>query len=103
MGLIAFAYGAIKRWRRSASHYPLPPGPQPLPLLGNALDMPKDYWWLKFAEWSKQYGDVVHLNVLGQHIVILDSVEATKELLDRRSAIYSDRPHMPMVIDLYVL
>ena len=65
--------------------------------------MPKDYWWLTFKNWSKQHGDIVHLNVLGQHIVILDSVEAVKELLDRRSAIYSDRPHMPMVMDLCAL
>lgn len=37
-------------------HLPLPPGPKPMPFIGNVLDMPQDQPWLKFKEWSKQYG-----------------------------------------------
>ncbi len=37
-------------------HGPLPPGPSGLPFLGNALDMSGPYPWLKYTEWSKQYG-----------------------------------------------
>ena len=81
---------------------PYPPGPAPRPIVGNLFDMPRDYWWLTFAKWSKQYGDIVHLNILGQHIVILNSVKATRDLLDRRSAIYSDRPTLTMINDLCV-
>jgi hypothetical protein len=34
----------------------LPPGPPPLPIVGNVLHMPKEQPWLKYAEWAKQYG-----------------------------------------------
>jgi len=37
-------------------------------------------------------GDIVHLEALGQHIVILNSAKAAIDLLERRSSIYSGRP-----------
>ena len=33
----------------------LPPGPPPLPLLGNIFDMPTISPWLTYREWSQQY------------------------------------------------
>lgn len=41
-------------------------------------------------------GDVMHLSVLGQPLVILSSREAITELLEKRGSIYSDRPIIPM-------
>ena len=35
--------------------------------------------------------DVIHVDVMGSHIVILNSTKAGHELLEKRSAIYSDR------------
>jgi hypothetical protein len=35
---------------------PLPPGPAPLPFLGNIRDLPAKHEWLTYAEWTKQYG-----------------------------------------------
>jgi hypothetical protein len=35
--------------------------------------------------------DVVHVDVLGTHMVIVNSTRAAKELFDKRSSIYSDR------------
>lgn len=36
-------------------------------------------------------GDVVHISLLGQPVIVLSSIEAAKDLLDKRSAKYSDR------------
>ncbi len=47
-------------------------------------------------------GDIMHIDVLGDHIIILDSLEAITELLEKRSSIYSDRPRMPMLKELLV-
>lgn len=37
-------------------------------------------------------GDVMHLDVLGKSIIVLSSKAAVSDLLDKRSATYSDRP-----------
>jgi hypothetical protein len=45
-------------------------------------------------------GDVVSLSILGRSVIILNSAQAALDLLDKRSSIYSDRPHMVMAGDL---
>ena len=35
---------------------PLPPGPKPLPFIGNVLDMPVHNPWERFSEWGQRYG-----------------------------------------------
>ena len=41
-------------------------------------------------------GHVTHINVLGQDTIILNSSKAAIDLLDKRSAIYSNRPILTM-------
>jgi hypothetical protein len=42
----------------------------------------------------------MHLSALGLHIVVLNDSNMAKDLLDKRSAIYSDRPTMSMAGEL---
>ncbi|KAH9943938.1 cytochrome P450 [Amylocystis lapponica] len=73
-----------------------PPGPRGLPLIGNALQMPTAHQWLTFTRWANQYGDIVHISVFGQSLVVLSSPEIITDMFDKRGAIYSDRPRFPM-------
>ncbi|KAF5310372.1 hypothetical protein D9611_012042 [Ephemerocybe angulata] len=85
----------------SSKKLPLPPGPRGLPFIGNALDIPQDNPWETYKGWSDQYGsDIIHLKVLGGDLIVLDSLEACKELLEKRSSIYSSRPRMTMMNEL---
>ncbi|KAH9980598.1 cytochrome P450 [Russula compacta] len=69
-----------------------PPGPRRLPIIGNLFNMPSREEWVTYKKWSEEYGsDVIHVDVMGSHIVILNSTKAGHELLEKRSAIYSDR------------
>ncbi|KAJ7302115.1 cytochrome P450 [Mycena albidolilacea] len=70
----------------------LPPGPPGDPLVGHLLRMPATDSALIFHEWSKTYGEVMHLEVLGRTMIILDSYRAAVDILDKRGSIYSDRP-----------
>ena len=45
---------------------------------------------------------MIYLNVLGQHIVILSSLEVITDLFEKRSSNYSDRMHSTMLHELYV-
>jgi len=80
---------------------PYPPGPKGLPIVGNIYDVPQRYEWVEYAKWSKALGsDVIHMNLAGTHLLVVNSHEAATELFEKRSAIWSDRPRMPMVMEL---
>ncbi|KAI0258887.1 cytochrome P450 [Gloeopeniophorella convolvens] len=81
---------AVRLGRR---RLPYPPGPKRLPIVGNLFDMPTRNEWMVYKEWSNEYGsDIVHVDVLGAHTVIVNTTKAAHELFEKRSAIYSDRP-----------
>ncbi|KAJ7251368.1 cytochrome P450 [Mycena rebaudengoi] len=91
--LLAFAAFTLLYFnRRRSSHLPLPPGPKKLPLVGNLFSLPSEFEWETYAKWGKELGsDIIHLSVAGKSIIILSSVDVVFDLLDQRSAIYSDR------------
>ncbi|KAJ7478042.1 cytochrome P450 [Mycena galericulata] len=74
----------------------LPPGPRGLPFVGNILDIPAGDIWLKFSDLGDIWGDILSLTVLGQTMVIVNSLEVAQDLLDVRGANFSDRPVIPM-------
>ncbi|KAJ9636441.1 hypothetical protein H2204_005274 [Knufia peltigerae] len=69
-----------------------PPGPSILPVIGNLHQFPLKKPFIKFHEWSKQYGPIVGLKLGPQNVVVLNSYKSVKELFDKRGAIYSSRP-----------
>ncbi|KAH9937816.1 cytochrome P450 [Epithele typhae] len=95
---LVFAFLTRKR-RRNA--LPLPPGPRPLPFIGNALDMPSKEMRTAFKEMNQKYGDIVYLDALGQPMIIVGSHEVAVDLLEKRSSNYSDRAPSAM-IDMHV-
>ncbi|KAF8815498.1 putative monooxygenase [Phlegmacium glaucopus] len=78
----------------------LPPGPRRLPGIGNAHQMPTKTAWSVFAKWGEAYGDIMHVDIFGKSFVIVNSSKIAKDLLEKRSAIYSDRPHLVMAGEL---
>lgn len=117
--LLAFlvaGYLAIRIYRRRGRP-PYPPGPRPLPLVGNLFDIPKEFSWLSYAQLSKKHGmvyfggkaaltegmagDVLCFRVFDKVIVVLNSLKANKDLLEKRAEMYSDRPVIP-IVEMYV-
>ncbi|KAF7776140.1 hypothetical protein Agabi119p4_4533 [Agaricus bisporus var. burnettii] len=95
LGLLIFYSLFLKR-----SSLSLPPGPPGLPLIGNILDMPIEKEWLAFSQWGEKYGDICSVTVLGQPFVILNSAQVATDMLDKKGAIYSDRPTLQMAGEL---
>lgn len=57
---------------------------------------------LKKVLMSNTESDVLYFNTLRQPIVVLNSVEACVDLLDKRGGNYSDRPRF-VLLELYVI
>ncbi|KAG0700053.1 cytochrome P450 [Suillus ampliporus] len=96
LGLAGVGVYLVKQVFTKKNPAPYPPGPPGLPFIGNLQDMPHVKHSLTFAEWGKKYGSITHINVLGQHIFVLNSLKTTVEMLDKKSNVYSDRPILPM-------
>ena len=56
--------------------------------------MPKKDAHLQFEKWAREYGPVYSLMLGTKCLIVLSSDEAVKDLLDKKSGIYSDRQEM---------
>ena len=76
----------------------LPPGPKPLPVLGNIFDFPPtgtpeyEHWMAHKA----LYGGISSLTVMGMTLVIIHDKQMAHELLEQKAAKTSGRPTMVM-------
>ncbi|THH08950.1 hypothetical protein EW145_g2357 [Phellinidium pouzarii] len=109
--IVAFAFGLfINIYKKSGAPesrtkghgFPLPPGPEPMPVIGNLLDIPRKHEWQTLTKWSAKYGDIVRVTVLGRVIIFVNTMKAANDLFDKRSAIYSDRPRLPLLNEVRV-
>ncbi|OCH90107.1 cytochrome P450 monooxygenase [Obba rivulosa] len=94
-----FCHLAYRKWagRRALR---LPPGPLQLPILGNVHQLPQDYQEKTLARWGRQYGDIVFAQLFRTPAVIISSVSVAKDLMEKRSANYSSRPHFVLQTEL---
>jgi len=112
--LLLYLFFSLRDNRRRKG-IPYPPGPLSLPIIGNILDVPKEAPWITYADMSKKYGrgnfrgksplklmvvfqgDVLCLHIFGEVVVVLCSLSAIKDLLEKRGPIFSDRHQMPIL------
>ncbi|XP_048186015.1 cytochrome P450 2B4-like [Perognathus longimembris pacificus] len=79
----------------------LPPGPLPLPLLGNVLQMDR-YGLLKsFLQLREQYGDVFTVYLGRRPVVMLCGVDAIREALVDQAEVFSGRGTIASVQALF--
>jgi cytochrome P450 len=85
----------IWKWSR------MPPGPVPLPFIGNKLQLPGRRPWIKFQEWSKIYGPIFTIWVGRTPTVIISDPNIAADLMEKRSAKYSSRPRFVVMGEIY--
>ncbi|KAI1137387.1 cytochrome P450 [Hypoxylon sp. FL0543] len=87
-----FLYNLYRTFHRKFP-CPLPPSPPAEPILGHFRSLPMENAHLKHMEYARKYNsDIIYFNVLGNHMVVLNTQRAANELLDKRGANYQDRP-----------
>lgn len=115
-----FATASFIRLRWKSRGVRLPPSPPGEPFLGHARCIPLQYSWETFSAWAEALGeiqfrmiaetlyandfylegDILYLSILGRPMIIINSVEVARELLDKKGATFSERPHSVVVNDL---
>lgn len=116
LSIVAYVLSLV-RWHIRSKGRPLPPGPKSLPFIGTALHMRSSELWQTNRELCETYGeyhggtlytsnrstanrrigDVVYVPVLGQDMLLLGSAQAVFDLLEKQSALSSDRQHSPLI------
>lgn len=114
-----FALSLMVLWyrRKENAASSMPPGPPPLPVIGNLFDVPRKAEALAYSRLADKYGEyirslshltwldldlgmignMVYMSVLGKNIYLVSSVHILNDLFNKRSVNYSDRPYSTML------
>jgi cytochrome P450 len=86
-----------RKFVRNRNRLPLPPSPAAEPLLGHLRIIPSEHPEYQYTQWGKDLNsDVLHFSLLGRDIIVLNSVEAARDLMDKKGANYADRPRFAL-------
>ncbi|KAK4541799.1 hypothetical protein LTR36_007331 [Oleoguttula mirabilis] len=101
--LVATGVGAliVDYARMLRLHKKMPPGPLPLPIIGNTHLLPNSKPWIYFEELSKRLNSPVITFWIGRNPTIwINDAWSASELLDKKAAIYASRPRMVVFAEL---
>ena len=91
--LIAFV---IMLWYRHTTKTSLrsPPGPRPLPLIGNIFTLEFSRMHLTFAKLAEGYGKIFKVSILGKDIIVINDITMLRNALQGEECVdvFTDRP-----------
>ncbi|KAF2099887.1 cytochrome P450 [Rhizodiscina lignyota] len=85
----------IIKWSR------LPPGPLPIPFIGNKFQIPQSKPWVQFEKWSKQYGPIFTLWFGRKPTLVIADPQVAVDIMEKRSNKHSSRPRMVVMGEIY--
>ncbi|KAL7931015.1 cytochrome P450 [Trichoderma chlorosporum] len=91
--LIILVAGKAVAYQKRGRLASLPPGPPGEWILGHLRIVPTDNPEYFYMRLSREYAsDILSFRILGQPVIVLNSVRTATDLLDKRGANYCDRP-----------
>ncbi|KAM4852523.1 cytochrome P450 2C3-like [Thomomys bottae] len=96
LGLCLSCLILVSLWNRSYVKGKLPPGPTPLPIVGNVLQFKSKVFLKSLVELSKTYGPVFTLYFGTKPTVVLHGYKAVKEALIDQAEEFAGRGSIPV-------
>ncbi|XP_044521698.1 cytochrome P450 2C1-like isoform X2 [Gracilinanus agilis] len=100
LALVCFLFFQLI-WNKGYKARRLPPGPIPLPILGNMLQMDSKDIFTFFDKMAKKYGPVYTVYMGLQRFVVLHGYEAIKEALIDQGDDFLNRAALPIFEDSF--
>nr|AXE71688.1 CYP2B [Arborimus longicaudus] len=97
--LMGFLLLLVRGHPKARGH--LPPGPRPLPLLGNLLQMDRGGLLNSFMQLREKYGDVFTVHLGPRPVVMLYGTEAIREALVDQAEAFSGRGTIAVVQPIF--
>ncbi|XP_059136492.1 cytochrome P450 2B1 [Peromyscus eremicus] len=97
--LVGFVLLLVRGHPKARGH--LPPGPRPLPLLGNLLQMDRGGLLNSFVKLQKKYGDVFTVHLGPRPVVMLYGTEAIREALVDQAEAFSGRGTIAVIRPIF--
>ncbi|KAG8552872.1 hypothetical protein GDO81_003118 [Engystomops pustulosus] len=94
---IVFIVLSITQAQKGKNKGKLPPGPTPLPILGNILQLDTKEVHKSLIKLSEKYGPVYTIHMGTDPVVVLCSCDAVKEALIDNAEEFSGRGHLPLL------
>ncbi|XP_078681636.1 steroid 17-alpha-hydroxylase/17,20 lyase-like [Branchiostoma floridae x Branchiostoma belcheri] len=94
MALLVLVYGLLYGGERRRGLV-LPPGPTPLPILGNLLHMAGADPHIRMTEMAKKFGDVYQVWLGMEKVVVISDIDLAKEALVKSGDDFAGRAPLP--------
>ncbi|XP_048801325.1 cytochrome P450 2H1-like isoform X12 [Lagopus muta] len=91
----------IAAWRSSSQRGKEPPGPTPIPIIGNVFQLNPWNLMESFKELSKKYGPIFTIHLGPKKVVVLYGYDVVKEALIDNGDTFSGRGVLPMLEKLF--
>ncbi|XP_069602795.1 cytochrome P450 2A13-like isoform X2 [Ranitomeya imitator] len=82
-------------WAENGKRKKMPPGPTPLPLLGNILQLNMKELHMSLKKLGKVYGDIFTVHLGPKPVVVLHGYDVMKEALVDRADVFTNRAKIP--------
>uniref|UniRef100_A0A669QCC2 unspecific monooxygenase n=1 Tax=Phasianus colchicus TaxID=9054 RepID=A0A669QCC2_PHACC len=94
--LVCISCLLIAAWRSTSQRGKEPPGPTPIPIIGNIFQL--NPWDLmeSFKEFSKKYGPIFTIHLGPKKVVVLYGYDVVKEALIDNGEAFSGRGNLPL-------